>query len=233
MENRSPFTAKMGATRRLLSLLLLCATLHTPSALHIPVGSSSRRAWCQKVASTFVGTAVATSLAEQTLAVELLYKKQEVLQGKIFRKERAEKASELVSTFVDARKQAGEFEAGLEFGGTVNQVRLGLRAKPFQGIRKDGKEILALMEADNDAFSDNQSRTTLASASDAYKEGLASIEDADQAAMRAVREGAPVAEVASKLKALERPLSRFIKVSEGFVVTGTPVIPAAAVQRDS
>ena len=188
--NRSTFNS------RIVGAFVLCLTLQTTVSLAPqprPVAIDSRRSWFANAKAWTVGTAACTALAEKTPAVELLYKKQEVLQGKIFRKERASKASELEKTFVDARKAASDFEASLELGGipTVNQVRLALRAKPFVGIRKDGKEIIGLMEADDEAFNDWKSRETLETATAAFKDVLDSLEEADQTAFKVVREGGP------------------------------------------
>ena len=233
-DSQRPQIVRSTFNSRIVGAFVLCLTLQTTVSLAPqprPVAIDSRRSWFANAKAWTVGTAACTALAEKTPAVELLYKKQEVLQGKIFRKERASKASELEKTFVDARKAASDFEASLELGGipTVNQVRLALRAKPFVGIRKDGKEIIGLMEADDEAFNDWKSRETLETATAAFKDVLDSLEEADQTAFKVVREGGTAPDVAKKLRAMQRPLSRFITITETFVSTGSPPLAPESV----
>jgi hypothetical protein len=233
-DSQRPQIVRTTFNSRIVGAFVLCLTLQTTVSLAPqprPVAIDSRRSWFANAKAWTVGTAACTALAEKTPAVELLYKKQEVLQGKIFRKERASKASELEKTFVDARKAASDFEASLELGGipTVNQVRLALRAKPFVGIRKDGKEIIGLMEADDEAFNDWKSRETLETATAAFKDVLDSLEEADQTAFKVVREGGTAPDVAKKLRAMQRPLSRFITITETFVSTGSPPLAPESV----
>ena len=99
-------------------------------------------------------------------AVELLYKKEEPLQGKIFARERAEKVDELAQTFVRARKIASDLEAGLEFARdddarAANRVRAAFRQPPFKDFRKNGREILTLIGAQEEALPNTKPAVTL------------------------------------------------------------------------
>ena len=190
--------------------LLITALSSTLQAMIHPWGS--RRSWITTAASGIGLVGV-----EQAFAVELLYKKQEVLQGRIFEKERGQAVANLLFTFTKAKEALHDYEARLEFGGKVNEVRLALRSAPFQNIRKDGKEILSLTSASDEAFGIN--REPSAKAAMAFKDILDGLQDVDGAALRAVREGAPIADVSAKLHTLQQPISAFIDSTEAFVIS--------------
>jgi len=149
-----------------------------------------------------------------------IYKKEEVLQGRVFAQERAEKVRALEETFVKARKSASEMEAGLALGGDSNpqlvtQVRRAFRAPPFKDFRKSGREILTLIEAHDNAFPERPSDLKRACA--AFDELLAAVEAADGASMRVEQGSGSVAEVGYKLRGLDAPLGVWVRVVGGWV----------------
>jgi len=233
-----------------LALLPGLSSLQTPSPPPPPLhdGASSRRGWLASVAAGAWGVALAGSPSTASAGIDVsglkkaspaaipqpiggasdvasltggfIYQKQEVLQGKVFAQERAEKVRVLEQTFAKARKSASDMEAGLALGGDSNpqlvtQVRRAFRAPPFKDFRKSGREILTLIEAQDAAFPERPSELKRACA--AFDQLLAAVEAADGASMRVEQGSGSVAEVGYKLRALDAPLGVWVRVVDGWV----------------
>ena len=108
-----------------------------------------------------------------TKANAALYQKEEVLQGKIFLKERGEKVGEILANVRKASRDLDTAEAYLDFG-KISQFRMALRKGSLAGLRKDSSAILSLLDG-----------ATLKEATVARNAVIASLEKLDAAASKA------------------------------------------------
>ena len=111
-------------------------------------------------------------------------------------------------------------ESGLELGGDKNpqlvtQVRRAFRAPPFKDFRKSGREILSLIEAQDTAFPERPPDLKRACA--IFDELLAAVEGADGASMRVEQGSGSVAEVGYKIRGVDAPLGKWVRLLDGWV----------------
>lgn len=184
---------------------------------------------CLSSRRNFLQTSVlVTSLVplHPALAVPLVYKKEEALQGKIYEKERLRKIMGRLGTYRKALPALDKYMTGLEFDKVraIEPLRVALREGEFSRIRINGREILSLIEAQG-------AEESLVTACGAFDRVVAAVEGIDAAALRVERnQGATVEEVGEELRKLEAPIREFIEVAEGVV---TVAQQQAAAQREA
>jgi hypothetical protein len=199
--------------------LAVAVELSSPSAASAEIDLSELRTEPPAALPTPLATSSSSNVANLTNG-GFVYKKETILQGRIFTQERAEEVRALEKPFAKARTVASEREADIAFGGEnsrqlATQVRQAFRSPPFKDFRKSGREILILIEAQDMAYP--QRPAELKGANAAFDEVLAAVEAADFASLRIEQGSGSMAEVGDKLRGLDAPLGKWVRLVDGWV----------------